>query len=111
MRLKFPRVLTAAALASVAMIAVVPTTARAGATAAWNEVTGAATPVGFRSFDLNVTLSGGDDFFSARLFANGSFFQHAFGGNTSPNPALVVAFPDLAYDTYVTSPGATPSTL
>ena len=34
---------------------------------------------------------------------NGSnFFQHAFGGNFAPNPALIALFPSLAFDTFVT---------
>ena len=36
--------------------------------------------------------------------ANGSFYQNAFGGNTSMdiNPALGAVFPSLAYDSWVT---------
>ena len=36
--------------------------------------------------------------------ANGSFYQNAFGGNTSKdiNPALIAAFPSLAHDSWVT---------
>ncbi len=32
----------------------------------------------------------------------GTFYNHAFGGNTAPNAALIVAFPSLAFDTFVT---------
>ena len=32
----------------------------------------------------------------------GTFFQHAFGSNKAPNPALIAAFPILAFDTFVT---------
>jgi len=39
------------------------------------------------------------------LPAGNAFYQQLpFGGNTRPSPALVAAFPSLAYDTYVTSP-------
>jgi hypothetical protein len=33
---------------------------------------------------------------------SGPFYQNAFGGATEPLPALVAAFPDLAWDTFVT---------
>ncbi len=32
----------------------------------------------------------------------GTFYNHAFGGNTAPSTALVAAFPSLAYDSFVT---------
>ncbi len=32
----------------------------------------------------------------------GVFYNHPFGGDTAPNPALVAAFPSLAYDSFVT---------
>ena len=32
----------------------------------------------------------------------GTFFQHAEGGDTAPNPALFGQFPSLRYDTFVT---------
>jgi len=35
---------------------------------------------------------------------NAFYHQTPFGGNTKPSPALVAAFPSVAYDTYVTSP-------
>jgi len=44
------------------------------------------------------------DWLSAQLLitlSSGSIYQHSFGGNTPPNPALVAAFPDLAFDTFV----------
>ncbi len=33
---------------------------------------------------------------------NGTFFQHPFGSDKAPNPALFEFFPDLRYDTFVT---------
>ncbi len=44
------------------------------------------------------------DWLSAQLLitlTSGSIYQHSFGGNTPPNAALVAAFPDLAFDTFV----------
>jgi hypothetical protein len=32
----------------------------------------------------------------------GSFYQNSFGSDLSPNPALLIPFPSLAYDTFVT---------
>lgn len=34
------------------------------------------------------------------LFSNASAFNHAFGSDVAPNPALIPAFPQLAYDSY-----------
>ena len=39
----------------------------------------------------------------------GTFYNDAFGGDTQPNPAFIGAFPDLAYDTFVTQPGGYPN--
>ncbi|MBX3352191.1 MAG: hypothetical protein KF684_04600 [Phycisphaeraceae bacterium] len=36
-----------------------------------------------------------------RIFTDGAVFNHALGGNSSPNPALFPAFPALAFDTYL----------
>jgi len=33
---------------------------------------------------------------------NGSFYNHAFGGNTAPSTMLIAAFPSLAFDSFVT---------
>lgn len=70
---------------------------------------------GFRTFDL--FLDAGSEAMSVngfnmgtaavpglapyRIFTDGTVFNHAFGGNSSPNPALVPAFPALAFDTYL----------
>ncbi len=41
--------------------------------------------------------------FSQMSTKNGSdFYQHRFGGNTSPNSNLILAFPSLAFDTFIT---------
>jgi hypothetical protein len=65
-----------------------------------------------QSWSLMVTHGDGD-WGSAgvelTLPAGNAFFQHSFGGNTRPNPALTTVFPSLAYDTYVSSPGDTGS--
>lgn len=34
------------------------------------------------------------------LFSNGSVYNHPFGSDVAPNPALIPAFPQLAYDSY-----------
>lgn len=34
------------------------------------------------------------------LFSNGAAFNHAFGSDIAPNPALIPAFPELAFDSY-----------
>jgi hypothetical protein len=31
------------------------------------------------------------------------YFNHSFGGDTTPNPAVIAAFPELAYDSYVST--------
>lgn len=47
----------------------------------------------------------------ATLPGGNVFYQHAFGGSTAPNPALVSAFPGLEFDTYVTDPTRTDTTV
>ena len=32
----------------------------------------------------------------------GTFYNHPFGGDSAPNPALIAAFPSLAFDSFVT---------
>ena len=47
------------------------------------------------------------DWTNSRLdisLSSGAMYQHAFGGNNAPTPALVAAFPELAYDTFATVP-------
>ena len=47
------------------------------------------------------------DWTNSRLdisLTSGAMYQHAFGSNSAPTPALVAAFPELAYDTFVTVP-------
>jgi hypothetical protein len=58
-------------------------------------------------FDLMVTTDGTWSRAGLRaVLPSGQFFNHLIGGNTQPSPALVAAFPSLAFDTYVTAPGA-----
>ena len=80
----------------------------------WVNVTGASPPEPntFQTWDLNLTLTGSDDFLSARLHAAGTFYQDAFGSdNAPPNPALVSVFPSLAFDTFVASPAGSATVL
>ncbi len=35
-----------------------------------------------------------------RIYFNGTVFNHAFGGDSQPNQALIPAFPELAFDSY-----------
>jgi hypothetical protein len=56
--------------------------------------------------DILIDAAPGEQIGAIQLYANlteGSFFQHAFGANTPPNPALIPAFGNLAYDTFVAS--------
>lgn len=59
-----------------------------------------------RTVDVQLQLSGGDDFLAADLrlqLTNGSFYNPRAGGNT-PVPNAWSAFPYLEYDTFVSSP-------
>src|SRR5688500_9826183 len=62
-----------------------------------------------QSWDLMVTTTG--DWASAGLRAvlppGNAFYNHRFGSNSEPNPALIAAFPGLGFDTYTTQPGDT----
>ena len=64
---------------------------------------------GMESYDIGVLTDG--DWASAGMrmvmHAGQNFYNHAFGGNTKPSPALVAAFAGLAFDTYVSGPGDT----
>jgi len=37
-----------------------------------------------------------------QALGGGTLYNHAFGGNTAPNAALIAVFPRLAFDTFVT---------
>jgi hypothetical protein len=67
-------------------------------------------PAGAQSWDLVVTITGGDDWISGRLYSDSStFYNHPFGANNGPpNSALFPAFPGLEFDTYVRSPSGNP---
>ncbi len=62
-----------------------------------------------QSWDLNAITDG--DWASAGVLmtlpAGMNFYNHAFGGNTRPSPALIAVFPGLEFDTYVSSPADT----
>ena len=40
----------------------------------------------------------------------GTFYNDTYGTDTQPNPLFIAAFPDLAYDTFVTQPAGYPNT-
>ena len=100
--------LAAAAVGSIA------STASAAITASWTPVTISAAAIAqdpalatMQSWDLRVTTDG--DWASGGLEmtlpAGSSFYNHAFGGNTKPSPALIAAFAGLEFDSYATGPG------
>lgn len=83
--------------------------ARASITAFWQRVT--ITPAAimddptladFQCWDLKVTIT--QNWLSAGMRAilpSGMFYNHPFGGNVPPNPALFGLIPALEFDTYV----------
>ena len=97
-------------LASLLVVGLLAGSASAMITAEWVPVVpGAGYPAGgYETWDLMVTT--GTNVAAAQMHlvpdTSGTIYQHAFGGNTGPNPALIVLFPELAYDTYVTMPPA-----
>ncbi len=102
--------------ASAAVLGLAATTASAAITVSWAPVTISAAAIAqdpalanMQTYDLVATTDG--DWASAGLRATlpagQNFYNHAFGGNTKPNPALVPAFAGLAFDTYVSGPGDT----
>ncbi len=61
------------------------------------------------TFDLMISVTGGDDWTSSAVVGNltaGTFYQHPFGGDTEPNSALFGSFPALAYDSFFAAPAA-----
>jgi hypothetical protein len=59
-----------------------------------------------QSWLLRISHTDGD-WSSAGVQVNltgGNFYNHAVGGNTLPNPAIVTVFPGLEFDSYVSSP-------
>jgi hypothetical protein len=61
------------------------------------------------TFDLMITVTGGDDWTSSAadvVLTSGTFFQHPFGGDAEPNSALFGSFPALEYDSFFASPAA-----
>ena len=70
---------------------------------------GGTLPGTYSTWDLMVTT--GTDFATAQMIAHadvpGTIYHHDFAGNTAPNSALIGAFPDMAFDTYVTTPPGT----
>lgn len=71
--------------------------------------------LGAQTFDLKVTTTGTDDWTSTNMQAvisdnSKHWYNDAFGGNGTPNPAFIPIAPSLAFDTFVTSPGSYPNT-
>jgi hypothetical protein len=100
--------------ACAAVLLLVASNATAAITATWvnNPITPAAItndPVlaNMQSWSLRVTTDG--NWASAGLEvilpAGLTFYNNALGGSTKPNPAIVAAFPAVAFDTYVSGPG------
>ena len=97
----------------------VPASAFGAITASWSPVTITATTdgvtpppgiTGYQSYDLNITLTPGDDFTSFRLLFNpeGSIFHHTLGqGGPNfgpPSSALEPTFPAIRFDSYLRGP-------
>jgi hypothetical protein len=88
--------------------------ASAALTATWVQntispaaITADATLANMQSWSLNVTYTDGDwasAGLRATLPAGNTFYNPALGGSTKPAGALIAAFPNLAFDTYVTGP-------
>jgi hypothetical protein len=115
MRRRNLRAVTCVVSACTAVLASL-STASAQITAAWTSVPISPAAMNadpalqnMQCWSLQVTTTGdwGAAGFEATLPAGQSFYNAPFGGNTKPNPALVGAFPHLAYDSYVTAPGDT----
>jgi len=112
MMMRLGKLVLATAVATGAMA----TSASAAITAFWEQNTITAAAIGndpalaaMQSWSLKVTTVA--NWASAGLEvvlpAGKNFYNNALGGNTKPNPALVAAFPALAFDTYVSAPGDT----
>ncbi len=54
--------------------------------------------VGVNGFNLGTAAQPG--LAPYRMFHTGTVFNHAFGSDTAPNPALIPAFPALEFDSY-----------
>src|SRR5687767_14394072 len=90
--------------------------ARAAIFATWHPVTISAAAIAddpvlanMQSWDLRVTCDG--NWASAGVRATvptgRTFYKHALGSNTKPNPAFLAFAPALEYTTYVTAPADT----
>lgn len=69
---------------------------------------------GTATYDLVLTVTLNDMWTSTSMKATlsgATFYHHPLGSNTQPDPALLVAFPALAWDTFVTCPDGWPNTL
>jgi hypothetical protein len=97
----------------------VPASAFGAITASWSAVpitatTDSVTPApgitNYQTYDLNITLTPGDDFTSFRLLFNpdGPIFNHSLGGaapnHGPPNTTLFPTFPVLEFDSYLRGP-------
>lgn len=67
---------------------------------------------GSATYDLKVTVSGGDDWTSTSMkssISGGTYYNDALGGNSQPNPALFPFAPNLQWDTFATQPEGWPN--
>ncbi len=56
----------------------------------------------------DLTINSPTDWTAAAMLlelTSGSIYQHAFGNELEPSPALIAAFPALAFDTFLINPG------
>lgn len=68
---------------------------------------------GFLTYDLVVHVSGEDHWTSTSLHGSvvrAKFYHHWGGGNTQPNPHYFPYFPELQWDTFITTPEGWPNT-
>lgn len=96
-------------LSALAVLGVAASAANAGISARWVTIQGATNqPAGATTYSLVVDLTGSSLFnvagLQAILPAGSSYFnQVPFGTDTKPSAALIAVFPDLAFDTYVST--------
>lgn len=60
----------------------------------------------YKVWDMKVDTP--SDWTNSRMdltLTSGNLYQNALGSDVEPNPALFAAFPDVEWDTYVTTPG------
>lgn len=68
------------------------------------------TLAGFRTYDLQATITDGDRFLVAGIIlglSQGTFYSPEFGHHVPSPPAAVAAYPFLEFDTYISAPNYT----